>query len=48
MALRFKAMGANGYENVFKVSLHKDRLGQNLQMTKHTNYFVNYMSDLLH
>ena len=48
MARRLKAMGANGYENGFEVSLHPERLGQPLQRTKPTTYFVNSMSDLFH
>ncbi|MBY6070634.1 phage Gp37/Gp68 family protein [Marinobacter salsuginis] len=48
MAKRLQAMGANGYENGFAVSLHPERLGQPLQRTKPTTYFVNSMSDLFH
>ncbi|PPI78539.1 phage Gp37/Gp68 family protein [Marinobacter flavimaris] len=48
MARRLKAMGANGYENGFNVTLHPERLGQPLQRTKPTTYFVNSMSDLFH
>lgn len=48
MARRLSAMGANGYENGFKLSLHPERLGQPLQRTKPTTYFVNSMSDLFH
>ncbi|GAA0840942.1 phage Gp37/Gp68 family protein [Marinobacter szutsaonensis] len=48
MAKRLQAMGANGYENGFAVSLHPERLGQPLQRAKPTTYFVNSMSDLFH
>ncbi|WP_148861869.1 DUF5131 family protein [Marinobacter fonticola] len=48
MAKRLQAMGANGYENGFAVSLHPERLGQPLQRSKPTTYFVNSMSDLFH
>lgn len=48
MAKRLQAMGANGYENGFAVSLHPERLGQPLQRVKPTTYFVNSMSDLFH
>ena len=48
MAKRLQAMGANGYEQGFKLSLHPERLGQPLQRTKPTTYFVNSMSDLFH
>jgi protein gp37 len=48
MANRLKAMGANGYDNGFKLSLMPDRLNQPLQRLKPTTYFVNSMSDLFH
>lgn len=48
MAKRLQAMGANGYESGFAVSLHPERLGQPLQRSKPTTYFVNSMSDLFH
>lgn len=48
MAKRLQAMGANGYENGFSVSLQPERLGQPLQRSKPTTYFVNSMSDLFH
>jgi len=48
MALRLKAMGANGYENGFKLTLQPHRLEQPLKRKKPTVYFVNSMSDLFH
>lgn len=48
MANRLKAMGANGYDNGFKLSLMEDRLEQPLRRKKPTIYFVNSMSDLFH
>lgn len=48
MANRLKAMGANGYENGFKVTLQPHRLQEPLQRKKPTVYFVNSMSDLFH
>ena len=48
MAKRLKAMGANGYDNGFKLSLMADRLSQPLKRKKPTTYFVNSMSDLFH
>lgn len=48
MANRLKAMGANGYNNGFKLSLMDDRLNQPLRRRKPTVYFVNSMSDLFH
>jgi protein gp37 len=48
MAKRLKAMGANGYDNGFKLSLMPDRLSQPLKRKKPTTYFVNSMSDLFH
>jgi len=48
MAARLKAMGANGYDNGFELSLMSDRLGQPLRRKKPTIYFVNSMSDLFH
>jgi protein gp37 len=48
MARRLKAMGAPGYENEFKLTLHPDRLGQPAKRKKATTYFVNSMSDLFH
>ena len=48
MAVRLKAMGANGYENGFDVSLMPERLNEPLKRKKPTKYFVNSMSDLFH
>lgn len=48
MARRLKAMGAHGYEDGFKLTLHPDRLEQPLMRKRPTTYFVNSMSDLLH
>jgi len=41
-------MGAPGYENDFKLTVHASRLGQPLERKKPTVYFVNSMSDLFH
>ncbi|MEK6700352.1 MAG: phage Gp37/Gp68 family protein [Nitrospirota bacterium] len=48
MARRLKAMGVNGYENGFKLTLLPQRLSDPLQRKKPTIYFVNSMSDLFH
>jgi protein gp37 len=48
MARRLKAMGAAGYENEFKLTLHPDRLEQPVKRKAPTTYFVNSMSDLFH
>jgi protein gp37 len=48
MARRLHAMGAPGYENEFKLTLHPARLEQPLKRKKATVYFVNSMSDLFH
>lgn len=48
MAKRLKAMGANGYQNGFKLSLLPERLIQPIKRKKPTTYFVNSMSDLFH
>lgn len=48
MARRLKAMGAAGYEEGFKLSLHPDRLEQPIKRRVRTTYFVNSMSDLFH
>lgn len=48
MARRLHAMGAPGYENEFKLTLHENRLEQPLLRKKPTTYFVNSMSDLFH
>ena len=41
-------MGANGYDNGFKLSLMPERLDQPLKRKNPTTYFVNSMSDLFH
>ena len=46
MSRRLKAMGAAGYENGFKLTLHPERLEQPLRRRAPTTYFVNSMSDL--
>lgn len=48
MARRLQAMGANGYENGFKLTLIPERIGEPLKRRKPTVYFVNSMSDLFH
>ena len=48
MARRLKAMGVNGYENGFKLTLLPERLTDPLERKKPTIYFVNSMSDLFH
>ncbi len=48
MAKRLQAIGAKGYENGFKLTLHPDRLNQPLRRKKSSIYFVNSMSDLFH
>lgn len=48
MARRLHAMGAAGYENGFKTTLHANRLDQPTKRKKPTVYFVNSMSDLFH
>lgn len=48
MAKRLQAMGANGYDNGFKLSLLPERLNEPLKRRKPTIYFVNSMSDLFH
>src|SRR5687768_337423 len=48
MARRLHAMGAAGYENEFKLTLHLGRLDQPRKRKKPTVYFVNSMSDLFH
>jgi protein gp37 len=48
MANRLKAMGVEGYENEFKLTLVPQRLQQPLLRKKPTMYFVNSMSDLFH
>ena len=48
MARRLQAMGANGYQNGFKLSMLPERLNEPLKRRKPTIYFVNSMSDLFH
>lgn len=48
MARRLQAMGVNGYENGFKLTLMPERLAEPLERRKPTVYFVNSMSDLFH
>ncbi|MFY9259408.1 MAG: phage Gp37/Gp68 family protein [Gallionella sp.] len=48
MANRLQAMGANGYQNGFELSLMPERLNEPLRRKKPTVYFVNSMSDLFH
>ena len=48
MARRLHAMGANGYENGFRLSILPERLAEPLKRRKPTTYFVNSMSDLFH
>ena len=48
MANRLQAMGVQGYENGFALTLVPERLEQPLTRRKPTVYFVNSMSDLFH
>lgn len=48
MANRLQAMGVNGYDNGFNISIVPERLRQPLNRKKPTTYFVNSMSDLFH
>jgi protein gp37 len=48
MSRRLKAMGAQGYENGFQLSLLPQRLQDPAKRKKPTVYFVNSMSDLFH
>jgi len=48
MAWRLKAMGVQGYENGFDLTLMPARLAEPLERHKSTVYFVNSMSDLFH
>ena len=48
MSRRLRAMGVNGYENGFRLSLMPERLAEPLERRKPTVYFVNSMSDLFH
>lgn len=48
MAYRLQAMGTQGYEHGFKLTLLPQRLDEPLRRKKPTIYFVNSMSDLFH
>jgi protein gp37 len=48
MARRLTAMGVQGYEEGFKLTLQPHRLYEPLRRRKPTIYFVNSMSDLFH
>ncbi len=48
MAKRLHAMGAQGYDNEFQLTLHQQRLRQPLSRKRPTTFFVNSMSDLFH
>lgn len=48
MARRLQAIGVHGYENGFRLTLARGRLGEPLERRKPTIYFVNSMSDLFH
>src|SRR5688572_15281203 len=48
MSRRLTAMGAVGYENGFKLTLHPGRLEHPLRRKAPTTFFVNSMSDLFH
>jgi len=48
MAKRLKAMGVNGYQNGFRVTLLPGRLEEPVRRRKPTMYFVNSMGDLFH
>jgi protein gp37 len=48
MARRLKAMGVQGYEHGFRLTLMPERLAEPLERRKPTIYFVNSMSDLFH
>jgi hypothetical protein len=48
MANRLKAMGASGYQDGFKLTIHADRLDHPLRRKAPTTFFVNSMSDLFH
>ncbi len=45
---RLKAIGVNGYENGFQLTLHPDRLEAPTRRKTPTVWFVNSMSDLFH
>jgi len=48
MARRLQAMGVNGYDNGFALTLLPERLDVPLRRKRPTVYFVNSMSDLFH
>ncbi len=48
MARRLQAMGVNGYDNGFALTLLPERLDEPLRRKRPTVYFVNSMSDLFH
>lgn len=48
LAKRLKAMGTNGYDNGFEVTLIPERLDQPRKRKVPTMWFVNSMSDLFH
>jgi protein gp37 len=48
MARRLQAMGVNGYDNGFALTLLPGRLDEPLRRKRPTVYFVNSMSDLFH
>lgn len=48
LSRRLHAMGAAGYEQGFRLTLHPERLQQPLGRRRPTTYFVNSMSDLFH
>ncbi len=48
MARRLQAMGAKGYEDGFKVTLHPERLGEPLKLKGRNMVFVCSMGDLFH
>jgi protein gp37 len=48
LAKRLQHMGAPGYENGFRLTLHPTRLDAPLKRRKPTAWFVNSMSDLFH
>lgn len=48
MARRLQAMGVNGYDSGFALTLLPERLEEPLRRKRSTVYFVNSMSDLFH
>lgn len=48
MANRLQAMGAAGYDDGFRLTLHPERLEHPLRRKSPTTFFVNSMSDLFH